>query len=113
MKKAAKALEAIKQQLQTADPSEVEQLKRQKAALETEKSIFDLKQHATKIMLNSLYGACGNQYFRFFDVKNAEAVTTTGQFIIQYVGRNIDAYLNKMMRTTGKKFVIYSDTDSI
>ena len=39
-----------------------------KAELETEKSIFDLKQHATKILLNSLYGAMGNQYFRFFKV---------------------------------------------
>jgi DNA polymerase elongation subunit (family B) len=85
-----------------------------KAELETEVSIWDLKQHATKIMLNSLYGACGNQYFRFFDVKNAEAVTTTGQFIIQYVARGIDAYLNKKMGfNPPQKFVIYSDTDSV
>jgi DNA polymerase elongation subunit (family B) len=113
-----------------------------KAELETECSIWDLKQHATKIMLNSLYGACGNQYFRFFDVKNAEAVTTTGQFIIQYIARGIDSYLNLKMKTgpcedcrknvtemnevfdsqvpvncshqpPAQKFVIYSDTDSV
>jgi DNA polymerase elongation subunit (family B) len=111
-----------------------------KAELETEVSIWDLKQNATKIMLNSLYGACGNQYFRFFDVKNAEAVTTTGQFIIQYVAHGIDAYLNRKMgfgpceacckfnerleqgspklvctheAIPAQKFVVYSDTDSV
>ena len=84
-----------------------------KAELETIKSIFDLKQHATKIMLNSLYGAMGNQYFRFFDVRNAEAVTLTGQFIIQYIARGINAYLNKMMKTKDHQYIVYSDTDSI
>ena len=85
-----------------------------KAELETECSIWDLRQHATKILLNSLYGAMGNQYFRFFDVKNAEAVTTSGQFIIQYIGRGIDAYLNKQLKCDPpQKFVVYSDTDSV
>lgn len=84
-----------------------------KAELETTASIFDLKQHATKILLNSLYGAMGNQYFRFFDVKNAEAVTLTGQFIIQYIARGIDKYLNRMMKTKNERFVVYSDTDSV
>jgi DNA polymerase elongation subunit (family B) len=84
-----------------------------RAELEILKAIFDLKQHATKIQLNSLYGAMGNQFFRFFDLKNAEAVTTTGQFIIQFIGRGLDKYLNKMMKTTGKRYVVYSDTDSV
>lgn len=84
-----------------------------KAELETTKSIYDLKQHATKIMLNSLYGAMGNQYFRFFDVRNAEAVTLTGQFIIQYIARGINVYLNKMMKTDNHQYIVYSDTDSI
>ena len=84
-----------------------------KAELENEVSKWDLRQHATKILLNSLYGAMGNQYFRFFDVKNAEAVTTTGQFIIQYIGRGIDSFLNKKMKTEDKKWVVYSDTDSV
>jgi DNA polymerase elongation subunit (family B) len=113
-----------------------------KAELETTASIFDLKQHATKIMLNSLYGAMGNQFFRFFDVKNAEAVTLTGQFIIQYIARGIDKFLNKKLKMgpcdrcleshyafsfdkgnlnkincnhqpPAQKFVVYSDTDSV
>jgi DNA polymerase elongation subunit (family B) len=85
-----------------------------KSELETEISIYDLKQHAMKIMLNALYGSLGNEYARWFDVKNAEAVTTTGQFIIQYIGRGLDAYLNKKLKCDPpQKFVIYSDTDSV
>jgi DNA polymerase elongation subunit (family B) len=96
------------------DPQAVAVFHEKKAEYETQASIYDLKQHAIKILLNSLYGAMGNQYFRFFDVKNAEAVTTTGQFIIQYIGRGIDAYLNKKMQCNPpQKFVVYSDTDSV
>jgi DNA polymerase elongation subunit (family B) len=102
-----KKLKAAKLELSTCTDST------RKAELEDIASIYDLKQHATKIMLNSLYGAMGNQYFRFFDVANAEAVTTTGQFIIQYIARGINAYLNKMMKTENKQFIVYSDTDSI
>jgi len=83
------------------------------AILKDQISNFDLKQKATKIQLNSLYGAMGNQYFRFFDVQNAEAVTSTGQFIIQYVGQGLDSYLNKALKTKNKRYVIYSDTDSV
>jgi DNA polymerase elongation subunit (family B) len=74
---------------------------------------FDLKQSATKIQLNSLYGAMGNEYFRHFDVQNAEAVTTTGQFLIQMIARGLSVYLDKKMRTSGHRYVIYSDTDSV
>lgn len=58
------------------------------------------------------YGACGSNYFRFYDIDNAEAVTTTGQFIIQYIGKGINEYLNKRLKTQEKKFLVYSDTDS-
>ena len=99
-------MKAAKKELSTCNDSI------RKAELETISSIFDLKQHATKIILNSLYGCLGNNYARWFDVANAEAVTTTGQFIIQYVARGINAYLNKMMKTTDKQYIVYSDTDS-
>jgi len=112
LKEAKKALSQLSAPADTAELVEREKYAAQKAELETQVSIYDLKQHATKIMLNSLYGAMGNQYFRFFDVKNAEAVTTTGQFIIQYIARGIDAYLNKRLKTN-QKWVVYSDTDSV
>lgn len=82
------------------------------AELNTTISIYDLKQHSTKILLNSLYGSLGNIFFRFFDVENAEAVTTTGQFVIQFIGDGLNKYLNKLLKTNNndKKFVIYSDS---
>jgi DNA polymerase elongation subunit (family B) len=76
-------------------------------------SKFDIKQMATKIQLNSLYGACGSSFFRYFDIQNAEAVTLTGQFIIQYIEQGMNAYLNKVFKTENKNYVIYCDTDSI
>ena len=42
-------------------------------------------QWAKKISLNSAYGAIGNQYFRYYNVNQATAITTSGQFIIQYI----------------------------
>jgi DNA polymerase elongation subunit (family B) len=42
-------------------------------------------QWAKKIALNSAYGAIGNQYFRYYDVRQASAITTAGQFIIRYI----------------------------
>jgi DNA polymerase elongation subunit (family B) len=34
---------------------------------------------ARKIQLNSAYGAIGNQYFRYYKLANAEAITLSGQ----------------------------------
>jgi len=36
-------------------------------------------QMARKIALNSCYGAVGNQYFRYYKLANAEAITLSGQ----------------------------------
>jgi len=74
---------------------------------------YEIKQQATKIQLNSLYGGMGSPWFRYFDVQNAEAVTLTGQFIIRYIEREMNAYLNRVFKTKDKTYVIYSDTDSI
>jgi DNA polymerase elongation subunit (family B) len=74
---------------------------------------YDTKQMAMKIMMNSLYGAMGSQYFRFFSVQNAEAVTITGKFIINYMEENINALLNRLFKTENIGYVIYCDTDSV
>ena len=39
-------------------------------------------QMARKIQLNSAYGAIGNQYFRYYKLANAEAITLSGQVSI-------------------------------
>ncbi len=69
-------------------------------------------EQALKVVLNSGYGVVSNQYFRFFNIDNAEAVTSTGQILIQWVERDITKYLNKI---TGLNvnFVIGADTDSL
>ena len=76
-------------------------------------SKYDLKQKAVKIAMNSLYGAIGNEYFRYFDVDNAIAVTMTGQYIIQFIEKHVNVYMNKIMNTTNIDYVVYCDTDSV
>lgn len=66
-----------------------------------------------KIQLNSAYGAMGNQYFRFYDIRLAEAVTLSGQLVIQWLAKDINKYLNKTLKTDRVDYVIAIDTDSI
>ena len=68
---------------------------------------------ARKIQLNSAYGAIGNQYFRYYNIINAEAITLSGQVSIRWIEHKMNAYLNKVLRTEKKDYVIASDTDSI
>lgn len=69
-------------------------------------------QWAKKIQMNSAYGALANEYFRWYDADNAEAVTKSGQLIIQWVANDVNKYLRKLFKTE-KDFVIAADTDSI
>ena len=66
-----------------------------------------------KIQLNSAYGAIGNQYFRYYSTELAEAITLSGQLSIQWIGQELNKYLNKVVRTTDVDYVIASDTDSV
>jgi DNA polymerase elongation subunit (family B) len=70
-------------------------------------------QMAKKISLNSAYGAIGNQYFRYFKLANAEAITLSGQVSIRWIEEKINKYLNKILKTNDVDYVIASDTDSI
>ena len=70
-------------------------------------------QMAKKIALNSAYGAIGNQYFRYFDVRQAEAITLGGQLSIRWVENDVDKFMNKVLGTENKSYVVASDTDSI
>ncbi len=70
-------------------------------------------QMARKIALNSAYGAIGNQYFRYYDRKMATAITTSGQLSIRWIENKVNNYLNKILSTTDKDYIIASDTDSI
>ncbi|NBP02343.1 MAG: DNA polymerase [Proteobacteria bacterium] len=69
-------------------------------------------QMARKIQLNSLFGAWGNEFFRFYDDRIAEGITITGQYIIRTVGKALDGYLNKVCNTNDFTYSFYSDTDA-
>jgi DNA polymerase elongation subunit (family B) len=81
--------------------------------LEKEISRCNNIQMARKIQLNSAYGAIGNQYFRYFKLANAEAITLSGQVAIRWIEGKMNTYLNKILKTDGHDYVIASDTDSI
>jgi len=69
-------------------------------------------QLAKKVSLNSAYGALGSQYFRFYDLRQALAVTLAGQLSIRWIESKLNSYLNKLLKTD-IDYVIASDTDSI
>ena len=81
--------------------------------LEKQISKYNNIQMARKIQLNSAYGAIGNQYFRYYNLANAEAITLSGQVSIRWIENKMNEYLNKLLNTEGEDYVIASDTDSI
>jgi len=87
--------------------------KKKTKTLEKEIARCNNIQMARKIQLNSAYGAIGNQYFRYYKLANAEAITLSGQVSIRWIENKMNAYLNKILKTEGKDYVIASDTDSI
>ena len=74
---------------------------------------FNNFQMARKIQLNSAYGAIGNQYFRYYKLTNAEAITLSGQVSIRWIANKMNEYLNNLLQTTETDYVIAIDTDSI
>ena len=83
------------------------------AKLQRDISKFNNIQMARKIQLNSAYGAIGNQYFRYYNLANAEAITLSGQVSIRWIENKMNEYLNKVLKTEEVDYVIASDTDSI
>ena len=81
---------------------------------ETEREINRLenRQMAIKILLNSLYGALGNKYFRYFNQSVAEGITTSGQLAILTAEKAMNIEMNKILKTD-KDYVIAIDTDSL
>jgi len=73
---------------------------------------YDNLQLAKKVSLNSAYGALGSQYFRFYDLRMALAVTLAGQLSIRWIEKHLNSYMNNLLKTE-EDYVIASDTDSI
>tara|TARA_R100000697_G_scaffold120941_2_gene146986 strand:- start:5764 stop:8262 length:2499 start_codon:yes stop_codon:yes gene_type:complete len=70
-------------------------------------------QQVRKIQLNSAYGAIGNEWFRYFDVDMAEAITLSGQLSIRWIINYLNEFLNETLETTDIDYVVASDTDSV
>jgi len=70
-------------------------------------------QMSIKILLNSLYGAMANQYFRYFDMRMAEGITLSGQLSIRTAENAVNLEMNKLLDTKDVDYVIASDTDSL
>lgn len=81
--------------------------------LENEINTLENQQMAIKILMNSLYGALGNNFFRYFDIRIAEAITISGQLAIRWAERSINKTMNELLKTTDVDYVIAIDTDSL
>ena len=105
-----KEMITAQKELQEVDKNDKQEMYR----IERDIAIAENRQMAIKILLNSLYGALGNRYFRFFDQRIAEAITLTGQLTIRWAEYSLNAYLNRVLKTPKwKDFVIAIDTDSL
>src|SRR6056300_373208 len=76
-------------------------------------AFYHKRQLVQKILLNSLYGVLGLPAFRFYDVDNATAVTTTGQTVIKSTADMANIKYNKELDTPNADSNIYIDTDSV
>ena len=70
-------------------------------------------QQVRKIQLNSAYGAIGNEWFRYYDTRMAEAITLSGQLSIRWIADKLNEFLNKTLETGDYDYVVASDTDSV
>jgi len=91
---------------------QVETDAKKKAELDKLIARYNNLQLAKKVSLNSAYGALGSQYFRFYDLRQALAVTQAGQLSIRWIEKKLNQFMNKLLKTE-KDYVIASDTDSI
>lgn len=87
--------------------------------VENEVARLDCLQSSLKVNLNSLYGAFGSIYFRFFYIPFCESITLTGQLAIQYIAYHLSREINRILKNDKlpngdyeTNYVTYIDTDS-
>ena len=102
-----------KKMIEAQKAYEKETNKERKREITNQISKYKNLQLAKKVQLNSAYGALGNQYFRFFDIRQAEAITLSGQLAIRWIEKKLNSYINKLLKTKDIDYVIASDTDSV
>jgi len=74
--------------------------------------LYHTKQLTQKVLLNSFYGVMALSAFRFYDMDNAEAITSTGQDVIKFSREVMNRKFND--KNVNNSFTVtYTDTDSI
>ena len=84
-----------------------------KNAISKEISKYKNEQLVRKVQLNSAYGAIGNNYCRYYDVDLAEAVTISGQLSIRWIEKELNLFMNDLLKTEDEDYVVAIDTDSV
>ena len=80
--------------------------------LENRIANLDNQQMGIKILMNSLYGALANKWFRYFDHRIAEGVTLSGQRAIKTAEKAVNDEMNILLNTDND-YVVAIDTDSV
>jgi len=70
-------------------------------------------QLAKKVTLNSAYGALGNRFYRWFDVRLASAITGAGELAIKWIIKDMNKFMNDYVGTKDEDYIIAADTDSM
>lgn len=96
--------EAKKELEKTTDPIA-------RSELEAKITRYNNLQQVKKICLNSAFGACSNEWFRFFDVRLGEAITMSGQLAVRWMQNHLNEFICKYTGTNVDT-VIAADTDS-
>jgi len=86
--------------------------------------VSNIRQDAYKRLMNSVYGALGNTYFRLFNIDIASSITWTGVEISKFAqfhsgwwlnngSDKIDLEFNDKYENSNIPYIIYGDTDSL
>lgn len=73
---------------------------------------WNQRQQATKILLNSLYGALLNESMKFYDKRIGQSVTLTGRCITKHMTSQINQQITGEYDVYGES-IVYNDTDSV
>jgi len=92
----------------------------------TKHEYYDRLQYVYKILLNSSYGALGNKFFKFFDVRLAESTTRSGRSVLMHMVAKVAEIMDgeyspptegvdekgKQIFLPSSPCTVYGDTDS-
>jgi DNA polymerase elongation subunit (family B) len=74
---------------------------------------MDTLQYLYKILLNSVYGVFGSNFFSLYDLDCSKSITMTGQELIKYSEKISNEYMTKEWQLVDNDRVASIDTDSL